>query len=157
MIYAILILLLFLFCALKARASRKRIEKLIWHADHIIDRDERDRYYIYGPLSKVSDGKRWRIRCKMYQRLAELHDHFAENRWADILWYHEKQYEDAITYYLRAANAGIAEAMYSLASAYYDGEHVTKNLREADHWATKGIAAGDSRCENIHWLCVHHM
>lgn len=66
MIYAILILLLFLFCALKARASRKRIEKLIWHADHIIDRDERDRYYIYGPLSKVSDGKRWRIRCKMY-------------------------------------------------------------------------------------------
>lgn len=156
MVYAIIILLVLLICALKSRATRKRIEKLIWEGDHITDPDEHTQYICYGPLSKVRDEKCWKIRCKMYQRLAKRHNHFAERQWADILW-HDKNYEDAITYYLRAANAGIAEAMYSLASAYYDGEHVTKNLREADQWATKGIAAGDSRCENIHWLCMHYM
>lgn len=135
----------------KSRGKRKREEQLIWECDHMSDR-EAATSRLHSNSQYRNSLKSWKVRWKMYQRLADSGDHFAECR-LGRLYAHENKFEEAFKWFDRAANGGEPEGMYWLAQAYYDGEGVATDHRKAKYWAERGLSAGNSDCALLVRLC----
>jgi TPR repeat protein len=59
----------------------------------------------------------------------------------------DKQYDEAMSYYHKAADAGYAAAMVSIGLTYEEGIGVTKDLSLAKEWYQKAIDAGDAHAK----------
>lgn len=135
----------------KSRGKRKREEQLIWECDHMSD-SQAAITRLHSHSQYRSSLKSWKVRWKMYQRLADSGDHFAECQ-LGVLYAHEKKFDESFKWFERAANGGEPEGMYWLAHAYYDGEGVAVDRRKAKYWAERGLSAGNSDCALLVRLC----
>ncbi len=57
--------------------------------------------------------------------------------------YEVKDYAQAVSWFRKAAELGVARAQINLALCYYKGEGVTKNLEQARFWARKALQSDD--------------
>ena len=73
---------------------------------------------------------------------------FADNASAELTYdigekyYNEKDYEKALEYFQKAAEAGNAKAMNNIGNLYYDGLGVEQDEAKAEEWYAKAKAAG---------------
>ncbi len=58
--------------------------------------------------------------------------------------YGAEQYTEAIEWYSKAAEQGVAEAQYRLGRCYYNGKGVSQNSEEAVRWFRKAAEQGDA-------------
>ena len=149
----VLLVIVLVVCIIlvKSRSKRKREEQLIWECDHMSDR-EAATSRLHSNSQYRNSLKSWKVRWKMYQRLANKGDHFAECR-LGRLYAHENKFEEAFKWFERAANGGEPEGMYWLSNAYYEEEGVAIDYRQAKYWAERGLSAGNSDCALLVRLC----
>ena len=58
-------------------------------------------------------------------------------------------YNKALQYFLKAAEKGLADAMYQVGSIYQNGQGVEKDMKKACRWYEKGAHRGDADCQNL--------
>ena len=57
--------------------------------------------------------------------------------------------EQAIYWFVRAADAGLVASYFHVARAYWLGEGVAPDAAQASLWAERGSAAGDDECDDL--------
>jgi TPR repeat protein len=63
-------------------------------------------------------------------------------------WGVDQDYNEAIKWYTKAANKGLADAQYVLANIYTKGQNVPQNQTEAIHWYTLAAEQGRADAQN---------
>ena len=58
-------------------------------------------------------------------------------------------YNKALQYFLKAAEKGLADAMYQVGSIYQNGQGVEKDMKKAFHWYERGANLGDAACQSV--------
>lgn len=69
-----------------------------------------------------------------------------------IACYNAKSYEEAVSWFRRAADKGNAEAMHRLGYCYFWGNGVTKSYEEAASWFRR--AAENGYVDSMRWLSI---
>ena len=59
----------------------------------------------------------------------------------------EQNFKEAVQWYQKAADQGLASAQYSLGLAYYDGQGVQQDFKEAVTWYRKAANQGDAKAQ----------
>lgn len=57
-------------------------------------------------------------------------------------YFNNKNYTEAVKWYRKAAEQGLADAQFSLGDCYLEGEGVTQNMTEAVKWFRKAAEQG---------------
>ena len=57
-------------------------------------------------------------------------------------YFNNKNYTEAVKWYRKAAEQGLADAQFSLGDCYPEGEGVTQNMTEAVKWFRKAAEQG---------------
>ena len=61
----------------------------------------------------------------------------------------EKNFKEALKWFLRAAEQGIAESQFSLGLAYFKGNGVKQNFKESAKWYRMAADQGFARAQNV--------
>ena len=77
-----------------------------------------------------------------------------ENNQQGIIYYKDKQYNEALESFKLAANSGSQWGQLNLAQMYRDGQGTKKNIQQAIYWYKKAIAQDNSKAKyELEQLC----
>lgn len=78
----------------------------------------------------VLNGTKFNLKLSRAEQLVFIGDQLVSSDRVDAEW----DYEEAVKYYMQAAELGNATAQYELGSCYYNGFGVKSNKEEAKRW-----------------------
>ena len=95
---------------------------------------------------KQTDASRKTLQTAYQQQVEQL----TSNEWFEsaLKYYQEGDYPAAFRLFKKAAEQGQANAQYNLGLMYYNGEGVTRDLKQAVYWYQKAAEQGDASAQN---------